>query len=112
MKAMKVILTIIIGSIVSSNALSALPTKLGNINIDENDVFATIWAVVEKFLYYGGWLAICGSIIYGMFTIIGALPEARKKGDMSILWSSIGSTIVVIVIVIVLSILLVSYMEP
>ncbi len=103
-------LMVVISSI-SIEAFSAIPTKVGNINIDSNDVMATIWAIAKEMVYYGAWLTIAVAIITAIVTIISALSEAREKGKTGILWSSIAMSMVTVVIVIVLAILVLSYMD-
>ncbi|CAC9452610.1 hypothetical protein [bacterium endosymbiont of Bathymodiolus sp. 5 South] len=108
----KIFLTLVpFVSILSIKAYAGIPTKVGAINIDSNDVLATLWELAQQFIYYGAWIAIAAALITGMFTIIGALSEARKKGDSGILWSSIAMTMVVVILIVVFAILLISYMD-
>ncbi|WP_369177926.1 hypothetical protein [Candidatus Thiodubiliella endoseptemdiera] len=96
---------------ISMEAFSAIPTKVGTINVNSDDVMATIWEVAQLFFYYGAWIAIGVALIGGAYTIIGASFDAKKKGDSGILWSTIANQLVVIVVVMVIAILIISYMD-
>jgi hypothetical protein len=99
MKKKKIFLTLtLIANILSTKAYAGIPTRVGSINIDSNDIMATIWELAQQFFYYAAWIAIAAALITGVFTIIGALSEARKKGDSGILWSSIAMTMVVVIL--------------
>jgi heme/copper-type cytochrome/quinol oxidase subunit 2 len=97
--------------LLSTNSYSAIPTKVGNLNIQSDDIIGTVFELIKIFFYYGAWIAIGVSLIVGVYTIIGALGESRKKGDTGILWSAISSTMVVVVIVIVIAIFIISFMD-
>lgn len=101
----------ILSTIFSTKALSSIPTRVGNLSIESDDIVSTVFGVVQLFLYYGAWIAIGVSLLVGVYTIIGALSESRKKGDNSILWSSILNTLVVTIIVVVVAILIISFMD-
>jgi len=111
LKTMKATYLTIIGSIVSSNALSAIPTKIGAININEDDIFATIWELVLLIIKYAAWLGMAAAIIVGVFVIIGALSESKEKGNMGILWKNITATLITIAFVMLLCILVIVYMD-
>lgn len=100
-----------LGTIFSTPALCAIPTRVGNLSIESDDIVSTVFSVVQLFLYYGAWIAIGVALLVGVYSIIGALSESRKKGDNSILWSSILNTLVVTIIVVVVAILIISFMD-
>jgi len=102
---------ILLSSILSTKALSGIPTQVGNLSIESDDIIATMFELVQLFLYYGAWIAIGVALLVGSYTIIGALSESRKKGDNGILWSSILNTLVVTIIVVVVAILIISFMD-
>ena len=111
-KTKKIFLTLApIASILSTKAYAGIPTRVGSITVDSNDIMATLWELAQQFFYYAAWVAIAAALITGVFTIIGALSEARKKGDSGILWSSIAMTMVVVVLTFVIAMLIIAYMD-
>lgn len=101
----------LLSSLLSTKAFCGIPTQVGNLSIDSDDIIATMFELVQLFLYYGAWIAIGVALLVGSYTIIGALSESRKKGDNGILWSSILNTLVVTIIVVVVAILIISFMD-
>lgn len=69
----------ILSMVFSTQALGAIPTRVGNLYIESDDIVSTMFGVVQLFLCYGAWIAIGVALLVGVYTIIGALSESRKK---------------------------------
>ena len=62
-KIKKIFLTLApIASILSTKAYAGIPTRVGSVTVDSNDIMATLWELAQQFFYYAAWVAIAALI--------------------------------------------------